>query len=72
MAGDKANKGTFPAFKKLAFGILLTVGAKAIFLTISFTVREWLTIFPPTNHPPGCWVEIIYILNPKIISTQVK
>ena len=41
MSGDKANKGTFPAFKKLALGILLTVGANAIFLTISFTVREY-------------------------------
>ena len=41
MSGDKANKGTFPGSKKLAFGILLTVGANAIFLTISFTVREY-------------------------------
>ena len=41
MAGDKANKATFPGFKKLALGILLTVAANVIFLTISFTVREY-------------------------------
>ena len=41
MSEDKANKGAFPVFKKLAIGLLLTVGANAIFLTISFTVREY-------------------------------
>ena len=41
MSVDKGNKDTFPVFKKLAFGILLTLGANAIFLTISFTVRAF-------------------------------
>ena len=41
MSGDKENKATFSGFKKLALGILLTVVANAIFLTISFTVREF-------------------------------
>ena len=41
MSEDKTNKGAFPVLKKLAIGILLTLGANAIFLTISFTVREY-------------------------------
>ena len=41
MSEDKTNKGAFPVLRKLAIGILLTLGANAIFLTISFTVREY-------------------------------
>ena len=35
------NKASFPGAKKLAFGIMLTIGANVLFLAISFTVREY-------------------------------